>query len=191
MKSARLAALLWILACPLGAELTVQATAGHVGVESRAVPLSSVLDLLARHTGMRVVYDGPPPAQLVTVSLSRPALRDLVCELLEGQGLDYGLGGDAKTVKVLVVITQAHRPLERADRGDRAVEERVSDEDGEAGIPLALRPLLPPPPDPATQGIPAPLQALMDERDRSTAPATAAAPAAGVPPALLALTPQR
>jgi hypothetical protein len=191
MKSAGIAALLWIVARPLGAELTVRANADGVGVEARAAPLSSVLDALARRTGMKIVYDGPAPAQLVTVSLSRPSLRDVVYEVLEAQGVGYGLAGDAKTVTILVVVASAASAQSRVDGGGRGAELRPADEDGEMGIPPALQPLLPPTPDAATQGIPLPLQNLIDERDRTSRPGTQAAPSAAIPPALLGLAQPR
>jgi len=40
-------------------------TAGRVSVHVNAAPLSEVLDRLARQTGMKVVYDGPPPRAVV------------------------------------------------------------------------------------------------------------------------------
>jgi hypothetical protein len=139
---------------------------------------------------MKVVYDGPAPTQLVTASFSRRSLRDVVSELLAGLGLGYALGGDAKTVTILVVVTNAASAGPGVAHQDREDEVRAVEEDW-ARVPAELQPLLPPPPDPATLGIPAPLQALMDERDRSTAPAAGSPPAAAIPPALLPLTPHR
>jgi hypothetical protein len=163
-----------------------------VGLDARATPLSRVLDILARETGMKVVYNGPAPTQLVTASFSRRSLGDVVSELLAGLGLGYGMGGDAKTVTILVVVTNAASAGPGVAHQDRDDEERAAAEEDWARIPTELQSLLPPPPDPATLGIPPPLQALMAERDRSTAvPGAASAPMAAIPPALLPLTPHR
>src|SRR5262249_61985025 len=106
-------ALVSLLASLARADVTVRAAAGRVDLEVRRAPLSQILDILTRETGMKVVYDGPAPIQLVTMSLSKPSLRDAVCGLLEGQGLNYALAGDATDVKVLLVITANPASLPR------------------------------------------------------------------------------
>ena len=162
MKHACVVALLPILAPTAAADVTVRAIPGFVSIEVRTAPLSAVLDVLARQTGMKVVYDGPAPSQLVTVSLSGPCLREAVPRLLEGQGLNYALAGDDTGVRILVLTTRT-----------TATGERNAAEDDEGDIPAALRPLLPAPAEPTGEGIPAPLRALMAERDRA---ATVTAP---------------
>ena len=61
---------------------------------ARAAPLQQVLDRLGRQIGMKVVYEGGSPRQLVTLSLQGRTPAETVLALLEGQGLNYALLGD-------------------------------------------------------------------------------------------------
>jgi hypothetical protein len=97
------------LGSPLRAEVTVKAAGGHVDITANAAPLADVLDRLARQTGMKVVYEGPAPRQLVTVSLLGRSPAQAVHDLLEGQGLNYALLGDSAGtgVQTLLMTGQA------------------------------------------------------------------------------------
>jgi hypothetical protein len=97
------------LGSPLRAEVTVRAAGSRVDVTANAAPLADVLDRLARQTGMKVVYEGPAPRQLVTVSLLGRSPAEAVHDLLEGQGLNYALLGDSSGtgVQTLLMTGQA------------------------------------------------------------------------------------
>jgi hypothetical protein len=97
------------LGAPLRAEVTVRAAGSRVDVTANAAPLADVLDRLARQTGMKVVYEGPAPRQLVTVSLLGRSPAEAVHDLLEGQGLNYALLGDSSGtgVQTLLMTGQA------------------------------------------------------------------------------------
>jgi hypothetical protein len=97
------------LAPSVRAEVTVHVAAGRVDVTANAAPLADVLDRLARQTGMKVVYEGPAPRQLVTVSLLGRSPAEAVHDLLEGQGLNYALLGDSAGtgVQTLLMTGQA------------------------------------------------------------------------------------
>lgn len=81
----------------------------RVDVHAAAVPLSDVLSEMARRTGMKVVYDGPPPRRILTVDFTGRTQADAVVALLEGLGLNYALMLDGKgsQVETLVLITTA------------------------------------------------------------------------------------
>ena len=97
-------AFLVALALPGRAEVTVRAAAGRVDITANASPLAEVLDRLAKQTGMKVVYEGPAPRQLVTVSLLGRSPAEAVHDLLEGQGLNYALLGDSAGTGVQTLL---------------------------------------------------------------------------------------
>jgi hypothetical protein len=100
VRSAGALVALSLLAAPAAAEVSVRvvpASAGgaaQVELVARAAPLSEVLDRLGRQIGMKVVYEGGAPRQLVTLSLQGRTPAETVLALLEGQGLNYALAGD-------------------------------------------------------------------------------------------------
>jgi hypothetical protein len=91
------------------AEVTVRVSGGHVDLTATAAPLAEVLDRLARQTGMKVVYEGPAPRQLVTVSLHGRTPAETVLAVFEGLGLNYALVADPSgaSVQTLVVAGAA------------------------------------------------------------------------------------
>jgi len=107
-------------------ELKVRATGGQVDVEARSAALADVLARISQATGMKVVYEGPPPRQRITVDLKHRTPADAVAAVLEGTGLSYGLtieNGDR--VQTLIVSTSPasgaasqSRTSEPADRGE-------------------------------------------------------------------------
>ena len=88
------------LTSPATAGIAIRESQGKVDVAVAAAPLADVLDQLARQTGMKVVYEGPAPRQLVTVSLLGRSPAEAVTALLEGQGLNYALVLDATATRV-------------------------------------------------------------------------------------------
>jgi hypothetical protein len=97
---------------PGRAEVSVRAAAGSVDITANATPLADVLDRLAKQTGMKVVYEGPAPRQLVTVSLLGRSPAEAVHDLLEGQGLNYALLGDSAGTGVqTLLMTGAAAPV--------------------------------------------------------------------------------
>ena len=90
-----------LLAAPAAADVavrvvpTVPGQPAQVEVVARAAPLNEVLDRLARQIGMKVVYDGAQPRQLVTLTVSGRPAAETVLAVLEGQGLNFALLGDA------------------------------------------------------------------------------------------------
>jgi hypothetical protein len=104
------------LAGPAAAEVTVRvvpaagATAAHVELTARAAPLAEVLDRLGRQIGMKVVYEGATPRQLVTLSLQGRTPAETVLGLLEGQGLNFALVSDPTGTRVETLLVAGSAP---------------------------------------------------------------------------------
>jgi hypothetical protein len=98
-----------LAASPATAEVVVRVSGGQVDLTARAAPLAEVLDRLARQTGMKVVYEGPAPRQLVTVSLHGRTPAETVLAVFEGLGINYALVSDptGASVQTLVVAGAA------------------------------------------------------------------------------------
>lgn len=94
MRPEALLTALALAASPAAAEVSVRVAGGTVELTASAAPLGEVLDRLARQTGMKVVYEGPAPRQLVTVTLRGRSPAETVLALLEGLGLNFALMGD-------------------------------------------------------------------------------------------------
>jgi hypothetical protein len=99
------ALLVLVLSCaPAGAEVTVRVAGGQVDLTATAAPVAEVLDRLARQTGMKVVYEGPAPRQLVTLSLHGRTPTEAVLDVLEGLGVNYLLTRDPSGADRLIVF---------------------------------------------------------------------------------------
>ena len=99
--------LLLLLSAPQSPpDLTVQAEDGRVTVRARAVPLKEVLDRLSQETGVEVVYEGPEPSPLITVTIEDQPEREALPRILEGLGLNHALQMDASGRRVEMVIIQ-------------------------------------------------------------------------------------
>jgi hypothetical protein len=88
------------LASPASPGIVVREAQGRIDVAAAAAPLADVLDRLARQTGMKIVYEGPAPRQLVTLSLVGRSPAEAVTAILEGQGLNYALILDVTATRV-------------------------------------------------------------------------------------------
>jgi len=94
-----------LLAGPAAAaEINVRVDGGRVDLSTNAAPVADVLDRLSRQTGMKVVYEGSPPRQLVSVTLAGRTPAEAVVGLLEGLGLNYMLIGDASGARVQTLM---------------------------------------------------------------------------------------
>ncbi len=113
-----------LAAAPAAAEVAVRVAGGQVELTATAAPLADVLDRLARQTGMKVVYEGPAPRQLVTLSLHGRTPTETVLALFEGLGLNFALVADptgARVQTLVVAGTAAASPTSSAPaRGGRS-----------------------------------------------------------------------
>jgi hypothetical protein len=93
-----------LAASPAGAEVLVRVSGEKVDLTATAAPLADVLDRLARQTGMKVVYEGPAPRQLVTLSLHGRTPAETVLAVFEGLGINYALVADASGTRVQMLM---------------------------------------------------------------------------------------
>jgi hypothetical protein len=109
-----------LLAGPAAAEVTIRVSPATVppgskaGVQvdltARAAPLAEVLDRLARQIGMKIVYEGAAPRQLVSLTLQGRSPAEAVLGLLEGQGLNFALVGDPTGMRVETLLVAGLAP---------------------------------------------------------------------------------
>jgi hypothetical protein len=104
MSTAAALLVLPLLAAPAAAEITVRVSGGRVDLTATAAPLSEVLDRLARQTGMKVVYEGPAPRPLVTLTLRGRTPAETVLGLLEGLGINFALVADPSGARVETLV---------------------------------------------------------------------------------------
>ena len=157
---ARLLPLLLVFVPRAHAGVDVREEQGRVDVAATAAPLFEVLDRLARQTGMKVVYEGPAPRQLVTLSLAGRSPAEAVASILEGQGLNYALVLDVTATRVDKLLVTGSSPGGRAlSRSSAPSRPRV-------------QPVRPPPDDEADEEL--------DEEDEAVLPT--GVPGAAVPP---------
>ncbi len=181
------AALLLLLPVAAAAETEVRPVGDRLEVRASAATVSEVLDRIARQTGMRVSYDGPPPRARVTLSGGPRTPAEAVLAVLEGQGLTYALRLDptGTRVEMLMVFAGsgsrgATSPSLAPARMDRP--EPANDEDDEPpDTSPAPEPSSPPEARPTRPGavpfVPAP--------DGRALPLTPAAPAGEARPMFL------
>jgi len=115
-----------LVAAPVGAEVSVKAANGHLDVVATTAPLADVLDRVARQTGMKIVYEGAAPRQLVTVSLLGRTPAEAVNALLEGQGLNYALIADASGTTVQTLLMAGSTGPARASSSSGSAPPRAT-----------------------------------------------------------------
>ncbi|HEU0091032.1 MAG TPA: hypothetical protein VFS78_02910 [Vicinamibacteria bacterium] len=108
MRKVAVLTLAVVLAARFGAAQTeVRRVGDTLDVRATAAPVSEVLDRIARETGMKVTYDGPPPRARVSVTLAGVTPAQAVLRVLEGQGLNYALRMDARAVRIEALLMVA------------------------------------------------------------------------------------
>jgi hypothetical protein len=147
-----------------------------VDVQATNAPLSEILDGMARELKIKIVYEGPPPKQRLTVDLKGRTPAEAFLAVVEGQGLAYAVAMDKSGTKVESLLmaggnnapaTNAGppRPPVRPERPVResVVPEEPLDEPAEAaedeeappdtGRPVVPHGKQPAEPAPPTQGV--------------------------------------
>ncbi|HEY7412185.1 MAG TPA: hypothetical protein VII13_15670 [Vicinamibacteria bacterium] len=96
----------------MAAPPSVSQSGGLVDVTATATPVSEVLDRLARETGMKLVYEGPHPRTLVSVTVTAATPAQAVFRVLEGLGVGYATRLDPTGTKVesLLVVGSSGGP---------------------------------------------------------------------------------
>jgi hypothetical protein len=97
--------MLVLLAAPdLRAAVEVRVSAGRVDVQATNAPLAEILDGLARQLNIKIVYEGPPPKQLLTVDLKDRTPAEAFLAIVEGQGLAYAFTHDKSGTRVETLL---------------------------------------------------------------------------------------
>ena len=175
---ALLALIVLLVAAPgVRAAVDVRVSADNmVDVQATNAPLSEILDGLARQLKIKIVYEGPPPRQLLTVDLKGRTPAEAFLAIVEGQGLAYAFAMDKSGTKVESLLMaggnnapttnagpprpapRPERPLRESVVAEEPVEE-VAEEGEEELPPDTGRPVVPhrqPPPaeaQPPAQGV--------------------------------------
>jgi hypothetical protein len=149
MPLALAAGSLALLAPAAVAQVLINPSNGKVSIRAAGQSVSSLLDQLARQTGMKVEYEKSPPSQSVTLSLDDRTAPQAIVALLDGLNIPYALSlsPDGHSVQTLVIADVSPPPAASRGRVGR-----------EAFSPQA--------PDPANDVPPpdqAPLEAAPDE----------------------------
>jgi hypothetical protein len=105
------------------AAVDVKVSGQTVDVQASNAPLSEILDRLSRQTQMKVVYDGAPPRQTVTLDLRGRTFVEAVVAALEGQGVNYALAMDATGTRVETLLVSGTATTSPSRAGG-AVEDR-------------------------------------------------------------------
>ena len=126
-----------LAAAPATAEVAVRVSGGHVDLTATAAPLADVLDRLARQTGMKVVYEGPAPRQLVTLSLHGRTPTETVLSVFEGLGVNFALVADPSGSRVQTLVVAGTATASSSPSSAAAGRP--------ASPPTARRPFGPPP----------------------------------------------
>jgi len=164
-------------AAPATAGIAVREAHGRIDVAAQAAPLADVLDRLAKQIGMKVVYEGAAPRQLITLSLVGRSAAEAVTAILEGQGLNYALILDASATRVQTLLvtgavvagSRPARPLPTPHRYNPPPEPEPEPEDlpeeppAPDAPPPSPSPELPQPPDAplGPNGLPLPPSAFL------------------------------
>jgi hypothetical protein len=124
----------------------VQVADGHIQISATTTPLSVVLDRISHSTGMKVVYEGAPPSDRVTVAIDARSETEALSRLLEGLGLTHAFKLDAsgQRVETLFISTvAASATSSRRATSYRPSAEPVEEMTEDAGVAPENPPELP------------------------------------------------
>jgi hypothetical protein len=132
---------------PLSADVKVSLKGGRMDILATKATVREILDRVASVTGMKVIYDGPVPAKIITKSVPDRTPAAAVLSILEGEGVNFAviLSADGTKVETLLVTgpSKARPAPPSVPAGPEGSEWAV---DGDMPPP--------PPPPPADEGAP-------------------------------------
>lgn len=166
----RILGLLLLATSPLCAEVEIRVAGDRVSLHAVSAPVSEILDSLARHTGMRLIYDAPRPRQALSATLENRTPAEAVLSVLEGLGLNYALVMDrsgARVEQLLILGTlvatagpgrptppsrvQQRMPAQEPDPVELDLMAEEEDPDAESALdPMDAPPAPSPTPSPAS-----------------------------------------
>ena len=92
------------ISTPGMAAVQVQVSGESVDIQATNAPLAEILDRLSRQTRMKIVYEGAPPRQMISLDLRGRTPVEAVVAALEGQGVNYALAMDATGTRVETLL---------------------------------------------------------------------------------------
>lgn len=101
-----LAFLLILPAMQAPPDVVVESRDGRLTIVARGVSLKDALDAISRETGVKVIYRGPDPPPVVTVTLEDLSEREALVRMLEGLALNLALKTDASGRHVDMLIVE-------------------------------------------------------------------------------------
>jgi hypothetical protein len=86
------------------AAVEVRVAGQSVDVQATNAPLSEILERLSRQTQMKVVYEGAPPRQTISLDLRGRTPVEAVVAAFEGQGINYAMSMDDSGTRVQTLL---------------------------------------------------------------------------------------
>jgi len=119
MRPVLVFALVLLAARDLPAGVDVRVNGDVVDVVAINAPLSDILDVLSRQTHMKVVYEGAPPKQLLSVDLKQRTPAEAVVAVLEGLGLAYAVSLDKTGTQVQTLLMSSAPPVSASNNASQ------------------------------------------------------------------------
>jgi hypothetical protein len=104
MRLALVVTLVLLAAPDVRAGVEVRVNGDRVDIMAINAPLADVLEGLSRQTKIKLVYEGAPPRQLVSVDLKDRTPAEAVLAVLDGQGLAYAVALDPSGTRVQTLL---------------------------------------------------------------------------------------
>jgi hypothetical protein len=91
------------------ADIDIQVNDGLLTLRVRGASLVDVLDRLSHQTGLKVVYEGQRPSQLITADIAERSESEALSRLFEGLDVNYALRTDetGRRVELLIISGRA------------------------------------------------------------------------------------
>ena len=86
------------------AAVEVRVAGQSVDIQATNAPLTEILERLSRQTQMKVVYEGAPPRQMISLDLRGRTPVEVVVAALEGQGVNYAMSMDDTGTRVQTLL---------------------------------------------------------------------------------------
>jgi hypothetical protein len=122
------------------ADTDVKLHGGLVSIHARNAPLPEILERLQEKTGMKVIYDGTRPYQLVAVTIEDQTLVAALTSLLESQGVKFAIALNAAGTRVDTLLISTSSSSPRPPGVAAAPVESFPNEEGGYSPPVPFEP---------------------------------------------------
>jgi hypothetical protein len=128
-----------LVAGSASAQVVVNPASGRVSIRASGQTVASLLDQLARQTGMTVEYEKAPPRQSVSLTVDDRTPAQAIVALLDGLNIPYALSltADGSKVQTLVLADASAPPKAARTRVGRETSMTPPDEPIEVHPPDA------------------------------------------------------